>query len=689
MVEIPTSRAVQRVSANSGRIAPKGPSVSTGDGLRALGAGLDAVGQAASRVELEHLEAEADAEAKQRDAEVADKLREMLYNPETGFANLSGQNAVAKRNDVLKQIEGFTQSSMTGLSKAAQQKLESSIRRRVESASMTVDRHTGSERTTWLNGASDARIYSAQQDALVDFSGTNEALLIVQGEVADRAKREGWSPEQTSMILEKKSDEVFTNQIATIAATDPIQAMEYMQANKGRMSNAAYSNLEVKLKPEVSKAKGREIGRAVQAGMPVYQHETQIEFNLGAARPNPPDRPVLDVIGRSAQDVFGVGARVVVTSGQEDHGKQHGSNRHKTGNAADIQIIRPDGSVVNATDPDMVKFAKAAAKNGALGVGFGKEYMGGNHIHVDLVEAGAGQANTWASGGKAIRGDIVSAIDQRKQHAGGGIRSLLEIKDPIERKAALDEYALVQEVTDGERKMILAGAQQEAYNYLEAGGDVNTLPLDIKTGLGQKAMDALRTSQSKIKSGQSVETDMEAYYTLRKMRAEQPAVFSGTNLIEYSDKLSPAHMKEFMDAQSKPRNSVAENAASTLMSNAARQIKEAGFEKNKKAQAKIQTELLQWQDKIIADTGEKPSQLEIDKQVGFLLGEVVTAEGYMWDTKKNVFNLEDGDITVQGVPIPKSIVLEQFAEMRGEGIEPTTEALTERLETMMRDKGLF
>lgn len=148
--------------------------------------------------------------------------------------------------------------------------------------------------------------------------------------------------------------------------------------------------------------------------LPAYEHNTTIEYQMGPARPNRPAQPILDVVGKTAEDVFGAGAKVIVTSGQEGPDKpQHGSNRHKTGNAADIKIVRPDGSVVKATDDDMAVFAKQAAANGATGIGFGAEYMGGQHIHVDLVKPGSGQANVWASGAKAHAREITGAMSSR------------------------------------------------------------------------------------------------------------------------------------------------------------------------------------------------------------------------------------------------------------------------------------
>jgi len=133
-----------------------------------------------------------------------------------------------------------------------------------------------------------------------------------------------------------------------------------------------------------------------------------MDFELGPARPNPPDQPILDVISAAVEDAVGPGARVVVTSGQEGDLPQHGSNRHKTGDAADIAIYDKDGNQITmASNPELMReISRAAARRGAKGIGLGSEYMGGAHIHVDLVEPGAGQATAWGSEGAAMRDEL-------------------------------------------------------------------------------------------------------------------------------------------------------------------------------------------------------------------------------------------------------------------------------------------
>lgn len=148
---------------------------------------------------------------------------------------------------------------------------------------------------------------------------------------------------------------------------------------------------------------------------PLPGASVKVDFELGPARPLPPDQPVLDVITAAVEDTLGPGSRVVVTSGQEGDLPQHGSNRHKTGDAADIAVYDADGNrMTMESHPEVMReIARNASRRGAKGIGLGEEYMGGEHLHVDLVEPGEGQASSWGSEGAAMREELASIRDTK------------------------------------------------------------------------------------------------------------------------------------------------------------------------------------------------------------------------------------------------------------------------------------
>lgn len=192
-------------------------------------------------------------------------------------------------------------------------------------------------------------------------------------------------------------------------------------ANAAAGSNATHTKA-VNLEIETAKINGdyakvadlsfQYADRAARPGTPgtIYDHGTTIEYQMGPKRPNKPSEEIQSVIGRAVQDVFGEGAKVVITSGTEDEGHQHGSNRHKTGNAADFAVYRPDGTRVKVTEEEANAFAVRAAELGVSGIGYGEEYMG-DSFHFDLVGTKGGGGNVWASGAKANGENIIAAIN--------------------------------------------------------------------------------------------------------------------------------------------------------------------------------------------------------------------------------------------------------------------------------------
>ena len=655
----------------------------------AVGAAMQDFGNTANLVGLQIADREATAQAKEADALASDKIRALLYDPETGFANLSGGSAVAARQKVLEQLDGLSASLTEGMSNAARRKFEDSMTRRIDSAKQTVDTHTSGERKTWINGASAARAESAYQDSLVNPGATAESLRIIEGEIRGTGAREGWSAEQTALKVAEARSKVYAGNAERIALVDPQAAAAFLAENKANMMGSDVVALEAKLIPMAKAFQGRNIGAAAASGIPTYTHNTKIEYSMGPARPNKPAAPVISVIGKSVEDILGAGARVVVTSGQENEGQQHGSNRHGTGNAADVAIYRADGSQVMATNPEMAAIAKAAARNGALGIGFGAEYMGGGHIHVDLVPPGQGQANTWASGGAAMRDEIVGLIGDRANAADLGLGGIMEIADPVVRDAALEEYNLRASVADGARKASVAAASNQAFTYLESGGSLSDLTLDEKTAIGQAGMTSLRSYENQLRSGSPVETDLSTYAQLRGMEIKDPESFkaaANSGFVEYADRLSPADRKSLIDKASSPDAKGGALAASALMSVATSHLRGIGIKANDPKEAVVQSQLLMWQDQFKASTGAYPTQLEVDKQVGRMLMEVVIdPPGMMNEFGGMAFEAGEA-MTIGTTTIPKEVVNEQIMQMTAEGVDVNYDTLAARLSNLLGEQ---
>lgn len=561
------------------------------------------------------------ADAEIADATLQEQINDLLYNEQNGYMYAQGGDAIARRSGLEDQFQALYQQTAEGLSPAARNKADRALRARLESARSTANRHAATSRIGYMNQASEARMSAALSAGVYDPSSLSMQEQAINREIGNMADLNGWAPEHAAVERQKRYDMLYGGTIDRMMAVDPQGAARFLAENRDKLSGEMAARLERTLVPLAKEAQGRDLARAALGDMPAYNHRTNVEYSMGPSRPYAPDKPILDVIGKSVEDVLGPGARVVVTSGQEGDLPQHGSNRHGTGNAADVAIYRPDGSRVRASDPDALEIAHAAARNGAKGIGFGNEYMGGDHFHIDLVDPGAGQDHVWASGGKANRASIVAEIQRRAANAEryGDVSALLEISDPVVRDAALHEYNLRVGAATGQRKLDRAQAERAAFDHVEGGGTVDQMPHDVRVALGLSQVNALRSYEERRARQEPITTDPATYLQLRQAQAN--GTLRDVNLLEYVNDLSPSDLKAFMDEQFQSPDTPKGVAASTLMSTASRAAKAAGLDEAQ--QAAMQTSLLRWQDQFIAENNRVPTGAEIDQRSNEMLADVV------------------------------------------------------------------
>ena len=240
------------------------PSPGTGvRGLRggeAVGRAVEQLGKVGQQVGLEALDREATALAKERDTFVADQVRDLMYNPETGFANQKGRNAIDSAAATDEALEKIGAEASRGLSQAATEKVTAQIARRMEGARNTIAQHTSRERDTWAAGASEARIYSAIQDAIVDPSLTQDSINTIRGEEYAAAARDGLSNETRDINIQKRVTQLYVEQIQDLSTTDPELAYKYFEDNADKMTPSEVNDLRPGLKKDAAIAGGRREG---------------------------------------------------------------------------------------------------------------------------------------------------------------------------------------------------------------------------------------------------------------------------------------------------------------------------------------------------------------------------------------------------------------------------------------------
>lgn len=710
MAKLPDIQSVRPVARPTRGIA----SIS-GAAAAVQGNALSDIGGEISRFGDVLFDREQTAIATDRDTMVSDQIRDLIYNPETGFAGLNGQAAVNARPKFMEDLEAIKAKAYDGLTSTAKLKLEGDMNRRMEGALGTIERHTLQERDTWMQGASQARMESAYNDSLVNPGATAGALSIIESTMRETGRREGWGAEKTELEVGKAKSKVYANQVQRISTSDPIMAMEYLRQNEDSMSPVDVANLEATLTTDVKRAVGRRMGAQAAVGRvdPLTFGWSKYAVGGAAARSDsftgldPEYASRVATMLSAADSELGEGA-LKITSAYRSPEKQAelyaaaikkygseaaarkwvappGKSRHNSGTAVDF--AGADGGLLRNANSREAQWIKQNAARFGLSVPMDWE--------------------PWQVEMAGSRGGSVSpAINL---NSGVGIDALLEIQDPVEREAALGEYALRTSIAEGQQKAERAAAQDEAFQMIEAGGSLDTLPTETRQALGQAAMTSLHSYQATLARGDVVETNQTRYYELRQMQSEDAPAFRGHDFLLELNNLSKGDWQKMVDAQTKPDSDITTSAASTLMSTASRQIGAAGIDPTPdvgsddyKTVSGLQSRLLRWQDAFVESNGRAPSKVEIDDQIGReLLPLVIDAPGFTGDSDKqettliqlqqmnlSETQLADTSIRILDTDVPAAVINEQIIALKEAGIPVTAYNLTDRIVSMFEAAGI-
>jgi hypothetical protein len=206
--------------------------------MDALGKGLVAAGDAASFILADQRKMENEARVKEADVLYADKLRAMLHDPEKGYLNQMGKNALDSREALNKELETLNTSSMEGMTNDVQRRLFSNVQtQRRQSALLQADTHESQQRKTYAVAQADTRakaqvgemVLHAASNGVTNADGKpigpyNDAKATMAAEVDAQAKLLGWSKD---MADAKKLE------LLTVAHTQVIQDMVSKKNAKG------------------------------------------------------------------------------------------------------------------------------------------------------------------------------------------------------------------------------------------------------------------------------------------------------------------------------------------------------------------------------------------------------------------------------------------------------------------------
>lgn len=561
-------------------------SVATIQGAGAPGAALAGLGQEVTDIGDRIYEREATAAAKERDAYVSDQIRTLLYDPEAGFMGKSGRNAVVDRQAALERLTAIEEAAKKDLNTGASSKLEASLMRRMEGARNSIERHTMGARSSWMSGASAARIESAANDAIFDPSGTQEALAVIDSEIAERARQEGWGSDQTDLALSKARSGVYRGQLERMAQIDPVAALGQLEDYRGEMMGADVAALEVQLIPEARAYRGRKAGEAAFNGQQIGA-AMQVAYSAVGMSENE-QREALQAYMRDGgvnldpaktawcaafinatlakagiEGTDSLAARSFLDWGQEVSTPQQG----------DVVVL----SRGNEAWQGHVGFFDGYNEDGTI------RLLGGNQG--DAVNI------------KGYDPSRVLGFRRAGQNDRTGVEDLLNITDPDERAAAFQEYNLRTQMADSRQKQAKADAEESAFAWIEAGNSISDLPYDFRVNLGREEMSGLLSYQQKKNSG-TLQTNWSRYSDLMEQYANDPQGFAAISPATYRGDLSDGDFKKMVEMRTGVMQGQEAPGITSVMSMADAALRASGVTKSDAPDlyGKFQSQMIGWID---------------------------------------------------------------------------------------------
>ena len=234
--------------------------------LGAVAQGTQRVAEVAHQIDDDYNE----ANAQELDTELSRRIRDRLYNPESGYLSTArGRTAVDQRAQVEADIDGLaTEVGQQARSPRAAQMFSRAARARADSALGQIATHATEQTRAYQNEQSEAVISESVDNAV---AGYHEPAIVAAnidtaiGEIQRLAQREGWDDTIVQNRVRRVQSDVNSRVIVQLAAVDPNGAEEYYQRILPTLTAQDAAELRTTMRAAQTQARERVTGAVYQA----------------------------------------------------------------------------------------------------------------------------------------------------------------------------------------------------------------------------------------------------------------------------------------------------------------------------------------------------------------------------------------------------------------------------------------
>ncbi len=198
-----------------------------------------------------------------------DYTRERTYNPETGYVNLAGQDAVEGRGAFDKDINETRDKIGSNLTPQQKKLYDRKTQNRRDASLDTSVRHSARQRKVWYNETTTSTLNGIADDAIAmaaepeKFQGQ---IVTGEAEIDKQAALNGWPKEKADFEKERWRSSVHSNLIKGLAPRDPLAAKAWLDTYGDQMSNTDRLNLEKALENPVRQKQAEENAQRILSG---------------------------------------------------------------------------------------------------------------------------------------------------------------------------------------------------------------------------------------------------------------------------------------------------------------------------------------------------------------------------------------------------------------------------------------